>query len=206
MRADRPLLERTLYDRRVVVRAASLAALGVSLHLVAWTLAYHLLPAEALKGVFLSSRLPVVGGSEGDTLVRILVVNVFLGLGLVAVANTIRVGRFPLGYLPVLFHWTAFGLLHGTGSFGAARAPVPPSAWTLVRSRGSWEILAYTIAAAATVELFLFRQRSWTDWSTRRERSLAQLDVSRGSRAALVAALLLLVAANWTEAVSLVGR
>jgi len=206
MRPDRSLLERTLYDHRFAVRAASLAALGLSLHLVAWILAYHLLPPEALKGVFLSSRLPVVGGSEGGTLLRIFVVNVLLGFGLVAVANTIRVGRFPLGYVPVLFHWTAFGLLHGTGSFGVARSPMAPSAWTLVDSRGSWEILAYTIAAAATVGLFVFRQQSWTDWSTRRERSLDELEVSRAEQLALLAALLLVVAANWTEAVSLIGR
>lgn len=183
----------------------SLTLLGTALHLLAWTLAYHFLPAEALRDVFLTSRLPVVGASEGSTVVRILTVNLLIGCGLVAVANTIRVGRFPLGYLPVLFHWTAFGLLKGTGSFSVGRIAVAPSPGQLLRSRGTWEILAYTIVAAATVGLFLFRQRSWTDWSTRKERALADVEVSRTAWAAIAVALVLLTAANWTEARSLVG-
>lgn len=173
--------------------------------MAAWTLGYLLLPAEALKGIFLSSRLPVVGASEESTLVRIVGVNLLLGFGVTAAANLFRVGRLPLGYVPPLFHWTAFGLFHGTGSFSVATAPRPPSLLRLVASRGCWEILAYTIVAAATVDLFLFRQRSWLDWSTRRERSLADVSLSWRECTAIAVAFVLLVAANWTEARSLMG-
>lgn len=188
-----------------MVRAASLAVLGVTLHLLSWTLSYHLLPAEALKGVFLSSRLPVVEGSEGSTLSRILVVNLLLGFGLTAGANVFRIGRFPLGYLPALFHWTAYGVLNGTGSFTVSTAPVAPSLSGLLRNRGSWEILAYTIVAAATVGLFMYRQRTLLTLTARKERSLSETTVSLSEWAAIVVAFLLLVAANWTEARSLVA-
>lgn len=199
-------LSRTLYHRHVVVRAATLAALGILLHLLAWGVGFHLLAPEALRGVFLSSRIPVVGGSQADTLLRIVVVNLVLGVGLVAAANTFRVGRFPLGYLPALFHWTGYGLFNGTGSFSAGTTPpLPPSLSGLLTNRGSWEILAYTIVAAATVNLFLFRQRSWLDWSTRKERPMGDISVSRWEWAAVVLALLMLVAANWTEARSLMA-
>lgn len=194
-----------LRHRSLLVRLAALTGLGVALHLAAWTVGYHLLPPEALRGVFLTSEIPVVGGSEGSTLSRILVVNLVFGVGLVVVANLFRVGRFPLGFVPVLFHWTAFGLFQGTGSFSVATAPRPPSIPELVASRGTWEILAYTIVGAATIGLFVYRQRSWLDWTTRKERALTDVSLSAAEWAATGVALALLVAANWTEARSLTG-
>lgn len=198
-------LDRTLYHEHVLVRVVSLALLGVALHMVAWSVGYLVLPAASLKGVFLSSRAPVVGGSAGGTLVRILLVNLVLGVGLTASANLFRVGRFPLGYVPALFHWVAFGLFNGTGSFSVSSAPRPPSLWGLLSSRGCWEIFAYSVVAAATVSLFVYRQRSWLNWRTRKERSLSDVTVSRTEWIAIGLSLLLLVAANWTEARSLMS-
>lgn len=197
--------DRTLYHPSVLVRLASLSTLGVAINLIAWTVAFNLLPEGALEGVFLSSRLPVAGGSEGGTLLRILTVNLLLGCGLVAAANLIRVGRFPLGYLPALAHWGLFGLILGSGSFAVERPARPPSLIALLASRGCWEILAYSIVAAATVGLFLYRQRSWLDWRTRRERTLGEVSLSSLEWGSLVLAAVLLAAANWTEARSLLS-
>lgn len=205
VRAERVLLDRTLYHPRLIVRIVSLTALGVALHLLAWSLGYYLLPAEALKGVFLASKVPVVGGSEGDTLLRIVVANLLLGFGLTAAANFFRVSRFPLGYLPSLFHWSAYGLMNGTGSFVVDTSPLSPSLSGLIRNRGSWEILSYTIVAAATIGLFMYRQHTLLTLTARKERSFSEVSLSRSEWMAVAAAFALLVAANWTEALSLMG-
>lgn len=199
------VLDRTLYDPRLLVRAGSLAALGITLHMTAWSLGFHVLPPEILKGVFLTSKVPVVGGSEGNTFLRIVLINVLLGFVLVAACNLFRIGRFPLGYLPALFHWVGFGLFNGTGSFEVPTPPRPPSLTGLVTSRGCWEIMAYTIVAAATVGLFVYRQDSLFQWTARKERAVTEVSVSPVEWTAIGLALALLVAANWTEAVSVVS-
>lgn len=205
VRTEQVLLDRTLYHPRLPVRIVSLVALGAALHMLAWSLGYHLLPPEALKGAFLASKVPVVGGSEGETLFRIVVANLFLGFGLTAAANVFRIGRFPLGYLPPLFHWSAYGLVNGTGSFVVDTPPLAPSPWGLIRNRGSWEILAYTVVAAATIGLFMYRQHTLLTLTARKERSLSEVSLSRSEWMAVAAAFALLVAANWTEARSLMG-
>lgn len=143
----------------------------------------------------------MTGGSAGGTLGRILAVNLLLGFSLVAASDLFRVGRFPLGYFAVLAHWTLFGLVTGSGSLAAATASAqPPSLVGLLTSRGCWETLAYTIVAAATTGLSLYRQLAWR---TRKVRDVEQIGLTREDWLAVGAACLLLAAANATEALSL---
>src|SRR5690606_27961208 len=92
-------------EGNVVVRFLRLWAVGLAVHFAAWTIAYFLVPEGALRGVFLSSRLPLGESSWTAVAGRIVLYNVGVAAGLVAVANLFRVGRFPLGYAAVLAHW-----------------------------------------------------------------------------------------------------
>lgn len=123
--------------------------------------------------------------------------------GLIVGANLFRVGRLPLGYVPVLAHWSLFGLLLGTGSFEAAGAPVRPSPWALLGTVGFVEISAYTFLAAATTGLFLFRQRSWTDWTTTRERPLRSLRLSACELVTVGVAVVMVLAGAYRETIGI---
>ena len=110
-----------LTHRRVSTRVFSLWALGVIVNLVAWEIGYRFLPTAALKNVLPAGFF--IPGHAGvlHTLLTILVYNVGLASGLIVVANLFRVKDIPLGYLPVLFHWSLYGLFLGTDSFGISR-------------------------------------------------------------------------------------
>lgn len=193
-------------EGNVVVRFLRLWAVGLAVHFAAWTIAYFLVPEGALRGVFLSSRLPLGESSWTAVAGRIVLYNVGVAAGLVAVANLFRVGRFPLGYAAVLAHWALYGLFLGSDSFAYPRGGklVPQVAGFFTRI-GVWEITAYTLLAAATTGLFLYRQASWTDWSTARVRSASEWRLSAGEWLAVAVSLLLIVAAGLREGVAIWG-
>ena len=109
-------------------------------------------------------------------------------------ANLFRIDRFPLGYLPVFFHWGMYGLILGTNSFGVVRdRPTVPSINRLVSSTGFLEIGAYTLLASATTGIWLYRQRSWTRWRTERVRDLSDARLTPLEVGASVLAAVLLI-------------
>src|SRR5690606_22658894 len=70
-------------EGNVVVRFLRLWAVGLALHFAAWTIAYFLVPEGALRGVFLSSRLPLGESSWTAVAGRIVLYNVGVAAGLV---------------------------------------------------------------------------------------------------------------------------
>jgi len=183
-----------LTSERLAVRLTCLWLVGVGANLGAWWIGHAFLPQGALSGVFPVAEMASREIVAVPPTARILLYNLVVAGGLIAVSNLFRVAWFPLGYLPVLFHWTAFGLFLGTNSFAVDRIrPTHPSAVRLVTSPGFAELTAYTVLGAATVGLWLFRQESWTRWATRRERSWREIRLKPGELAAIAVSAGLLV-------------
>lgn len=194
-------------DPSVLRRFLRLWALGLSLLFAAWLSGYFLVPQGALKDVFLSSRLPLESARATSVVGRIALYNGLIASGLIAIANLFRVGRFPLGYLPVLIHWALFGLFLGTDSFAYSQGGrLLPSVSILLGGSGVFEITGYTLIAAATCGFNLFRQTSWTDWSTVRERSWQELRLTRSDWIALAVAFALILFAALREGLAIITK
>ncbi|HSM58298.1 MAG TPA: hypothetical protein VK879_19245 [Candidatus Sulfomarinibacteraceae bacterium] len=201
-RASRLLTCQQLF-RRVLLALG----IGLVLNLVAWDVAFLFLPEGLLRGKMLGwNLLPVETSGLLLTYAQILLFNLFLTGGLVLIANLFRVGDLPRGYLYAWGAWALYGLLLGTDSLimeqGAKQAP---SLMGLVRSSGFYEISAYTIMAAATVNLFLFRQPSWLNWRVRKVRERQELALNRREMVGIVVAVFSLLLVNLYAALVMAG-
>lgn len=182
-------------------RLFTLWALGIGINLVAWTVGHFLLPEGLLRGALPAPSFIPDTGEWGTVLGRILLYNIGFAASLIVLANLFRIGRFPLGYAPVLFHWTMYGLFLGTNSFGVVRDRLTtPDPIALVRSPGFVELTAYTFIAAATIGLHLYEQDSI--WQLRATRVHQWKDVAlrRCEVATLAVAMLLIVGSGAVEA------
>lgn len=138
---------------------------------------------------------------------RIVLYNWCVAGGFVAGANLVRVGHFPLGYIPVLAHWGLYGLFLGSDSFAHTQdGRLLPSVAVLVGRSGFVEMTGYTLLAAATTGLFLYRQASWRDMRTVRERHFSDWRLSMGEWLALTLSFLSILAAGVKEALVIWGR
>lgn len=67
-----------------------------------------------------------------------------------------------MGYLLVYIHWTGFGLFLGTNSFDIDQGTkIAPSLVHLLNSAGLFEITGFTFIAAATINLYMFKQKTF---------------------------------------------
>jgi hypothetical protein len=181
-------------------RLAALWLAGIALNLLAWEIGFAVLPEHALRGVFPGAGLST-GNGAAQAALRILLYNVLAGGGLIVLANLFRVRSLPLGYVPAAYHWTLYGLLLGTNSFAVDRgARLAPSLPGLVAGSGFLEISAYTLVAAATAGIYLWRQEKLLTLTADRVRGLRDVRLRRGEWALLAVALGLLVVANVREA------
>lgn len=201
-------LAQMLTSSQLLRRLLVALLIGVLLNLLAWTLGYLFLPEGFLRGKTLAGSLPIgEAGGVLRTLAEIFLFNLLVGGGAAAAANLFRVGNLPLGYVYAWGNWVLFGLFLGTDSFTLARgARQVPSLLNLLRSSGLYEIGAYTLIAAATVNLFLYRQKSWLNWHTEKERDWGDVRLTRREIAGLLSAVALLLGANLVEAFSIVER
>lgn len=191
-------------NRAALMRLAALWLVCALLFTIAWMVSYHLLPEGILRGRLLAARLPVVTPQFATTFLRIFVVNLLVGCGLVFVANLFRVGDTPLGYLVVMGHSVLYGILLGTNSFGIpAPARFAPSLTTVLGRSGAFEITAYIVIAVATRGLVIFRQPSWWSWRSERVGSWRSWRLSVTELAMVSGALALLAAANYREALQI---
>lgn len=189
---------------RVSQRFVAVWAIGVFLNLTAWTLAYLFLPEGILRQVFPVADIPLETSSLWSVFFRIFAYNLLIAGGLIALANLFRVGEFPLGYVVALSHWILFGLFLGTNSFTIAHgSKLPPAPLLLITRSGFYEISAYSMIAAATTGLFIYHQSSWLNWRTEKQRDWKQIYISMGERVMLLAAVVILIASNLYEAISI---
>jgi len=193
-----------LKSQRVLVRLAVLWLICALLFTIAWTASYYLLPEGVLRGKLLGGRLPVETPRVMTTFVRIFMVNLLAGCGIVTLGNLSRVGDMPLGYPIVMVHSVLYGVLLGTNSFGIpAPARFAPSLTTVLERSGAFEITAYIAIATAMRGLAIWRQRSWLDWHSERVGSWRKWRLDRAEVAVVVGAILLLAAANYREALQI---
>lgn len=189
-------------------RAALALALGVLFNLIAWTVAFLLLPEGLLRGKTLAGSLPI--GETGGmlrTLSEVFLYNLLIAGGLTAVANLFRVGHLSLGYVYAWGSWILYGLFLGTDSFSLPQgAKLSPSLLHLLQGSGFYEIAAYTLIAAATVNLFLFQQKSWLNWHTEKVHEWQDVHLNRREIGMVLAAVLLLLLANLNESYSIIQR
>lgn len=197
-----------LIHKNVLRRGAIALTTGLVLNLLAWTLGYYLLPEGALSGATLASRLPIGNqGSVGSIFLKIFLYNFLIAGGASAAINIFRVGDLPLSYIYVWGMWILYGLFLGTNSFEIPRTiPPAPSLVMLLSSSGFYEIGAYTLIAASTINLFQYRQVSWTNWKTDRVRDWEDIHLNRREIFTILLAVLILVGANLQEAVSIFGK
>jgi hypothetical protein len=145
-------MKQLLVDARWYIRFLSLFGLCAIAFVLTWTLSYYLLPEGILRG---RTAAGVIAGSEAARsfwaeLARIVALNLFAMVMIVLANWSLKVRGYPLGYLLPLYHSIAYAVILGTNSFSI---PLPdrmaPTFQVLTRS-GVYEILAYTLMAAAT--------------------------------------------------------
>ncbi len=134
------------------IRFLALLGLSTALFVLAWTVAYYLLPEGVLRG---HSGAAALAGEEAAAsfvleFLPIVAINL-LPMGIVIYANRLLlVGGYPLGYLPPLLWALNYAVTLGTNSFSIPLPePMAPSLAVLGRA-GPYEITAYILMATAT--------------------------------------------------------
>jgi hypothetical protein len=150
-------LKNLLLNEHLVIRFMSLFTLGTVVFLTCQTIAYLWLPEGLLRGGSLST---VAAGDDaaGSLLAewaRIVGWNLPILVLFYVATNLIRLTNgVPLGYLIAIQMQGYFGVITGTNSFTMApvTGKIAPSLEWLTHP-GFYEIMAYTLAAAATYEI-----------------------------------------------------
>ena len=155
-------LRHILTDDRLFVRLIPIWIIGILLNLGGWAAGFYFLPEQVFRGILPGGNFISMDSDVIDTLVSIIVYNIVLGGGLIAAANLFRIGWFPLGYFPMLFHWTMFGVFLGTNSFDIDHgAKIAPSLLHLVQSPGFLEISLYLYKQDSLFSMKATKVREW---------------------------------------------
>lgn len=149
-------MKQLLLNRKLYIRFLSLYAIAAALFLITWTLSYFLLPEGVLRG---RTGAQLLASSEAaDSFLaewlRIVVINLIIGIIFVVVPNLLRSNGYPLGYSTPLVWAILYAIYLGTNSFTfpLPEGKMPPSLAVLGRS-GPYEIGAYILTAVATYSL-----------------------------------------------------
>lgn len=179
-------------------RWAKLYLTGLLLMAAAWFLAFHLLPPGSVR---LPGTHLLIPGYAGTPLVeagRIFLVNLVSFLAILLANRILRIREFGYGSLVVLAWMILYGLLLGTGSFGAGGSPLPPGLHVFSRS-GVWELGAGALFAVSTWRVALHMSpglRTPSQPVSRQERG----KLTRQEVAGIVLSLIVLAAAAGREA------
>lgn len=197
-------LKRILTHENLTIRLVVLMVAGILLNMAAWATGYHLLPEQLFRGILPGGNFVPVGGDLLEIMTSILLYNVLIGGGFIALANLFRIRWFPLGYLPVWFHWSMYGFFLGTNSFDVDKGgKIAPSVVHLFGSAGFIEIGAFTIIAAATINLYIYRQETLFQWHSERVRPWKRVQLIGCEYVAITVALVLIVLAAGKESLSI---
>lgn len=184
------------------MRFLSLTGIGLALFWLSWAVGFHFLPEGVLRG---RSGTSVLAGSSAAAsfaaeFARIAALNLAVAGLFVAGANRLlSVRGYPLGYLPPLLWSVHYGLVLGTNSFTIPMAaPMAPSLAVFGRS-GLYEIAAFCLVAASTHAISIARSPAFFSFTSEPVHPRPRLRESVDRRG-LIAAVLLLLAANAWEA------
>jgi len=164
------------------VRLATAATLGVIGFVVAWTVAYAVLPEGATR--FTLGLLPTLDARADSTRVAVtlFIWNAAFGFGVIALASLYSVGPISLAYFAPWTWLVRFGIALGTNSFAlfvpGARVP-PLDLGSIISHAGIPELVAYIVLATVLANASLWRQRRITDRHLVRVRYLRDIRLTR---------------------------
>jgi hypothetical protein len=196
------LIPGALAHRSALVRLATAATVGVIGFVLAWGIAYLVLPEGATR--FTLRLLPTLDARSDSAGVAatLFVWNAAFGFGVIALASLYSVGPISLAYFAPWTWLIRFGIALGTNSFAlfVPGARIPP--WDLrsiVSHAGIPELIAYIVLATVLANASLWRQRRITDRQLIRIRHLRDIRLTRLELSLVALAFVLLAGAALIE-------
>ena len=196
------LLLEALAHRSAVVRLATAATIGVIAFVVAWTVAYVLLPEGATR--FTLGFLPTLDARADapGVAATLFIWNAAFGFGVIALASLYSIGPVSLAYFAPWTWLVRFGIALGTNSFAlfvpGARIP-PLDLRSVVSHAGIPELVAYIVLATVLANASLWKQRRVTDRNLIRIRHLRDIRLTRVELSLVAVAFVLLADAALIE-------
>ena len=184
------------------MRLLTAAIIGVVAFVVAWAVAYALLPEGATR--FTLGLLPTLNARADSVGVAatLFVWNAAFGFGVIALASLYSVGPISLAYFAPWTWLVRFGIALGTNSFAlfvpGARIP-PLDLRSIVSHAGIPELVAYIVLATVLANASLWRQRRITDRNLVRIRRLRDIRLTRVELSLVAVAFVLLAGAALME-------
>ena len=184
------------------MRLTTAAAIGVVGFVVAWTVAYVVLPEGATR--FTLGLLPTLDarGDSAGVAATLFIWNAAFGFGVIALASLYSIGPISLAYFAPWTWLVRFGIALGTNSFAlfvpGARVP-PLDIRSIVSHAGIPELIAYIVLATVLANASLWRQRRITDRHLVRVRYLRDIRLTRMELSLVVVAFALLAGAAVLE-------
>ena len=196
------LLLGALAHRSALVRLATAGTIGLVGFVVAWTLAYLVLPEGATR--FTLRLLPSLDARSDSAGVAttLFIWNAAFGFGVIALASLYSIGPISLAYFAPWTWLVRFGIALGTNSFalfvpGARTSPLDLQ--SIVSHAGIPELIAYIVLATVLANASLWRQRRLTDRNLVRVRRLRDIRLSRLELSLVAVAFVLLAGAALIE-------
>ena len=184
------------------MRLATAGAIGVSGFVVAWTVAYLVLPEGATR--FTLRLLPSLDAraDSAGVAATLFIWNAAFGFGVIALASLYSVGPISLAYFAPWTWLVRFGIALGTNSFalfvpGARTSPL--DLHSIISHAGIPELIAYIVLATVLANASLWRQRRITDRNLVRVRYLRDIRLTRLELSLVAVAFVLLAGAALIE-------
>jgi hypothetical protein len=196
------LLLGTLSHRSALVRLFTATTVGIIAFVVAWTVAYALLPEGATR--FTLRLLPTLDAraDSAGVAATLFIWNAGFGFGVIALASLYSLGPISLAYFAPWTWLIRFGIALGTNSFAlfvpGARVP-PLDVRSIISHAGIPELVAYIILATVLANASLWRQRRLTDRHVVRIRHLRDIRLTPLELSLVAVAFVLLASAAFIE-------
>ena len=184
------------------MRLATATTIGIVAFVLAWTVAYVLLPEGATR--FTLRLLPVLDARSDSAGVAttLFLWNAGFGFGVIALASLYSLGPISLAYFAPWTWLIRFGIALGTNSFAlfvpGARIP-PLDLRSIISHAGIPELVAYVILATVLANASLWRQRRITDRRVVRIRQFRDIRLTRLELSLVAVAFALLAGAALIE-------
>jgi hypothetical protein len=184
------------------VRLASAATVGVIAFVIAWTVAYVVLPEGATR--FTLGLLPTLDAraDSAGVATTLFIWNAAFGFGVIALASLYSIGPISLAYFAPWTWLVRFGIALGTNSFAifvpGARIP-PLDLRSIIAHAGIPELIAYIVLATVLANASLWTQRRITDRNLVRTRHLRDIRLTRLELSLVAVAFVLLAGAALIE-------
>ena len=184
------------------MRLATAATIGVVGFVLAWTVAYVVLPEGATR--FTLGILPTLDArtDSAGVAATLFIWNAAFGFGVIALASLYSIGPISLAYFAPWTWLVRFGIALGTNSFAlfVPGARIPPfDLRSILSHAGIPELVAYIVLATVLANASLWRQRRITDRHLVRIRHLRDIRLTPVELSLVAVAFVLLAGAAVME-------